>query len=232
MLTCTTSQPQLFPPPYLVSRFAKADRVVWLSQAQYQSGQFMSEFQVQAKKGTQGLSLPLVRPTESRPCVADVLVREPVQAKDAILREFRRAYAAATHRETALQVLDYCLQPMGRLYDLVVCSSNRLHEALGLRLTSTNDFSLLSCRPEDPSEWLAELSRRSGAGLYFQGKAAIDSYLKRAAFLPIRVGFQVFPELPSSKLSVLHYLAVLGLPLTQSLCSADRTTVSLYEDSV
>lgn len=224
MRLVTTSQPQFFPPLYLLSRFNKADEVVWLTQAQYQSKQFMSGFMLMDGKRLTGVNLRLVK--EGRPWVQNVRVNDPLFL-DRATRTLIDCYPEAPYIDEAVSVLRFCYSPREMLDTTAMVSMRRLMDCLGLALDYCRDTTILGCRQDDPSEWLAYLTRKKGDA-YFQGKTAMDAYLDKSKFEGVKLFYQNYEQNVDAKLSVLHYIATLGLEETRFLCHGDRTTLVEY----
>lgn len=231
MRLVTTSQPQLFPPLYMVSRFLRADAVVWLSQAQHQSGQFMSDLQLADGKRTVGFSVRLSKPSP-RPLVSDVRVEDPhlpLRLIDLLTRQYRNS----EYLGQAVGLVADTLRADNTLTGTVIPSTEALLRALSPATPEFfRDSDLLPSRPECPSEWLASLTRKVGGTAYFQGRTAMSSYLRPDCFDGISLFSQEF-ECGSPKLSVLHYVATIGLQATIDLCASHPTQLEVFhEDSV
>jgi hypothetical protein len=230
-LICTTSQPQFFPPPYMVSRFARADLVVWLSQVQYQSRQYMSNLRLwdDRKKKVVGLSLETVYGKGERPWVNRVGLKDVGLFQEVLCNQLHDLYDFTGHVDAAIEMVKYSMCKSESLTTTVNSTTARMFNWLELPLHTHNDTTLVRMRHLNPSNWIANLVREAGMREYFQGEIAMREYFEKMYFDDIDLYYQVYPELPDPTLSVLHYMATYGRSYTRALCAASETLLREFE---
>lgn len=216
----TTSQIQLFPPPYMIKRFMDVDAVVLLEEAQYTKRKFFDHFTIRDGHGlTKNIKIAL-EGGGGRQLLWDVRLVDWAKQRTDILHTLSIAYAGAPFFPLMMKWLDEeCLpRHSGMLHGLCERTMLATMALLGHTKVPLRSTSLIDPRPVDPSDWLAVLTKLAKGTTYMQGRDAMDAYFDPAPFeaagielccqtwvAPVHV-----PQFPTGELSVLHGLFHVG----------------------
>lgn len=235
MKAVTTSQPQFYPPLYIMSRFAHADVTVVLSMTQHRPKEFMSDFFLwDAFRGVkEGIRLPTEK--QGRPWCSLVSVGDTKEFVGYVESRIRSLYKDCQYVDDAVMLFRETFKPSESLVETTMNTLEALYGFLGLPINMMLDTQLNAERLKNPSEWIAEIANEVGAAIYFQGGDSMNTYLEADKFHGMKLASQVYegpPGKESSKLSVLHWVATRGIGWVSVECSGEKTGLRPFTGGV
>ena len=231
-VTCT--QPLLFPPLYMIERFARCDVVVLMQEAQHSRQAEHSWLLLTSPDGEVKISLRC-KDKNRRPIDQIRVLDLERWCVDLKLR-LRMAYGRQPGYAAAGQALDRFLDGLGQMVDPTLHEVSRAtmifaSACLGVHPVWLDSKSLVPERPADAVAWLADLAYAAGATDYVQGRVSIENYFSPGAFE--RHGIHLWaqewpqPELPrlggqpGLRTSLLDSLLISGPERLRELIGAD-----------
>jgi hypothetical protein len=230
----TATQPLLFPPLYMIERFARCDAVVLMQEAQHSRQAEHSWLMLSSPTGP--LKVSLRCKSKNRRPLDEILVLDLERWCTDLRRRLRMAYGRQPGHAAIAASLDSFLDGLGRMTDPT------LHEVarqtmlwccgmVGVHPAWHDSKALVPERPASAPDWLAELASAAEATDYVQGETSIRDYFVPGAFR--RHGIRVWAqdwrpgEVPrlgdpyNSRISVLDALLVAGPDWARSAIRAD-----------
>ena len=231
-VTCT--QPLLFPPLYMIERFARCDKVVLMQEAQHSRQAEHSWLMLSSPTGP--LKVSLRCKAKNRRPLDQIEVLDLERWCAGLRRRLRLTYVRQPGYAAVAPSLDAFLDQLGRMEDptLHAVASQTMRwccDVVGVHPAWHDSKSLVAARPASAPHWLAALAAAVGATDYVQGETSIRDYFVPGAFRRqgIRVWAQAWqpPEVPrlgdpyNPRISVLDALLVAGPAWVRAAISAD-----------
>lgn len=223
----TVQQPYLFPPIYMIERFARCDHVVWMDRAKFDRDN--TQVRLSGPNGFYMQSLPLQHaPFSSRFDQRRVL--EPARWARRFVASLQTSYGRSEHFKALKPWLLDLLDRMAAWDDLVHFATTSTHAVaalLQLDCRFHRGSSFFGDSPGDPTTWLVDLVRPFGCTDYIQGERSMRNYFIRGPFEDARIRtwgqrFDIdYPCLSGRQgdagLSILDLLLSLGVEHTRAL---------------
>lgn len=203
----TANQTLYFPCVYMMARFDLSDTLVFMTEAQFTKFGHQSRAEIKTKNGDQLLVLPL-KNRSFRP-LDEIEVDNPEKwvrkLKTTITTVYGKYEGYKELHETLFQTLDYLLEQnrnRGSItaadVGMAVTQWSMMACGLTTDINVTTSKKLLDVRPEDPSEWVAELGAKCEASTYLGGRTAMSNYVRYDSFKErdISLMHQEFKMLP------------------------------------
>lgn len=242
-VTCT--QPLLFPPIYMIERFARCHCVVLMQEAQFSRKANHGWALIKTPQGPFKIG-PTLKKKNRRP-IDEIEVLDPAGWATHLDKQLHGFYKGALGYQETRESLDRLLQSIAEARDLTL---HRLNEMTiwwslgqaGVLRRLVPSKRLVPERPLDPTQWLADLAHGAGATDYIQGVTSIQSYFQSGVFA--RKGMQVwgqdfdvpFYEPPDKVfdplVSVLDPLMMCGRSWVRTVVGADAPIGSAFQTAV
>ena len=186
----TATQPLLFPPLYMVERFARCDVVVLMQEAQHSRQAEHSWMLLSTPDGEVKISLRC-RDKNRRP-IDEIEVLDLERWCADLQRRLRMTYGKQPGYAQIAPSLDIFLEKLAlttaadggnpTLFDVSRRTMIWCCRMLGVFPLWEHSQYLVPERPADAVAWLAELAAAAGATDYVQGRVSIDNYFTPGAF--------------------------------------------------
>ena len=179
----TVQQPFLFPPIYMMERFARCHHVVVLDDAQFDRDN--TQLFLTGHRGPVQKSLPLVKDDYRQGFNKRVVMDPPRWRKD-LLRTAQSIYGRSPHfiewGKEWLEKLTQQMTDLPRLTDFSTRSVEALFELLAISTRLYLGSDLVPKRPENSTAWLASFCEMLPATDYVQGEKSMRSYFVEGPF--------------------------------------------------
>ena len=184
-LWVTATQPLLFPPLYMIERFARCDVVVLMQEAQHSRQAEHSWMLLSTPDGEVKISLRC-KDKNRRP-IDEIRVLDLERWCADLQRRLRMTYGREPGYATTAPALDSFLDTLGQLREPTLHQVSRASmiftaACLGVHPVWLDSKTLVPERPADAVAWLAELAHAAGATDYVQGRVSIENYFTPGAF--------------------------------------------------
>ena len=231
-VTCT--QPLLFPPLYMIERFARCDAVVLMQEAQHSRQAEHSWLMLSSPTGP--LKVSLRCKAKNRRPLDEIEVLDLERWCADLRRRLRMTYGRQPGHAAIAPSLDAFLDELGRLKNPTLHAVARQTmlwccAMVGVSPAWHDSKTLVAERPTSAPHWLAGLAAAVGATDYVQGETSIREYFVPGAFRRhgIRVWAQAWrpPDVPrlgepyNVRTSVLDALLVAGPAWVRAAIEAD-----------
>jgi|GEM_PF-3241102 len=212
----TATQPLLFPPLYMIERFARCDVVVLMQEAQHSRQAEHSWVLLTSPTGPLKVSLPCK--AKNRRPIDEIEVLDLEAWCNALRHRLKTAYGKQPGYAQIAPSLDIFLEQLAlttaadggnpTLFDVSRRTMIWCCRVLGVFPIWHHSKYLVPERPADAVAWLAELAHAAGATDYVQGRVSIESYFTPGAFrrLGIRLWAQEWRQPGLSRLAGLSRL--------------------------
>lgn len=221
----TVTQPQFFPPLYMFQRFHTCRSVVFMQEAQYSVKGNHSRFDAGLTFQPKTFSISLR--DRSRLPLDQLFLSE--DAVSIFLEQIRNNYSKSPYYDRVYPWLHDVMQdiPMNLFYANAYLIQ-RLMYALAINCTVFYSKNVIAERPQNPTEWIAELASTCDASNYMQGAMGITAYFDKGYFSQhgMRVwGQNITHEKYNLSYSVLDYLFTIGFEATSELIKSFKDSV-------
>ena len=210
-VTCT--QPLLFPPLYMIERFARCDQVVLMQEAQHSRQAEHSWLLLTSPTGPLKVSLPCK--AKNRRPIDEIEVLDLEAWCDALRQRLKTAYGKQPGYAATGLALDAFLGQLGQSRGLTLFDVSRQTmvwccDMVGVYPIWRASKSLVPERPWSAPHWLAELAAAADATDYVQGETSIRAYFVPGLFKEkaIRVWAQRWTPPPMPRLGDPYHLRI------------------------
>lgn len=235
----TASQPTMFPAIFLMQRYAMCDVVAVMMEAQFDKSHMRAV--LEGSGGRINLTAPTSAPKRVPFHYMPVVNGESWYEQ--WVRKMSMNYSRCdgwNDRELRqeLMVLGTEMIHASNASELGFISMRGLGRILGLSTEFVVSTDIVAIRPEDPSQWLADLCAGVEGTHYVQGFASMESYLKVDRFKGIKLMYQDY-EVPAYQqqskgdpfneaVSIVDMLLVLGREKTKAAITVSPRPAKEY----
>lgn len=224
----TVSQPQLYPPPYMLSRYARTELLIWMLRSQYKRKQNMVELQLLKGKQKIGLKLDLIK--DGMPWLTEIQVSDPHRFAERLVEGLRECYGDTEYAREAVALVQTTFYVSDDLCECVTKTTENMMLAFGIRPVILTDVQVIADRDPDACKYLHKMFMAAGVTKYFQGRASMESYFDQDKFPTIELGCQKYDAVPppDGEVSILNYVAKYGARAAREIVQANKTLIESF----